>query len=62
MKMFSDYINHQVDIGLWNPIRVGRRALFCSHLFYADDLTLMAKANGTSILSIKNGIDLLCNL
>lgn len=39
MEMLSNYINYQVDIGLWTPIKLTSRSPLISHIFYTDDLT-----------------------
>lgn len=43
MKMLSTQINYNVDIRTWTPIRMGKNQYFLSHIFYANDLTLMCK-------------------
>lgn len=41
MEMLSRYVNHLVDINLRDPIKVTPNQF--SHLFFADNLTLMGK-------------------
>lgn len=56
VKMISVHINHQVDIGIWEPIRISPKAPPISHIFYADDLAFMSRANPNSIVTINNSL------
>lgn len=46
--MLSIHINHYVDIGYWTPISMGSNKYQLSHLFYADDLTLICRIDKKS--------------
>lgn len=52
MKILSTYINHQVVLKNWDPFILSKKDLQFLHLFFADDLTLISKANIKSIYSI----------
>lgn len=45
MESLSRITEHKVDICQWTPIKIARNALPLSHLLFADDLILLAKAN-----------------
>lgn len=62
MEMFSRLISHQVDICQWDPIHLSPRDTSISHLFFADDLTLMASLNEKSCKIIKNCLSFFCKL
>lgn len=53
MELLSKYICNQVNIDLWNPIKINPTGPSFSHLFYVHDLTLLANTNLKSIHSIK---------
>lgn len=60
--MLTRYIEYQVDIKNWDPISLGYKCPKISHLLFADDLSLMARANAKSCQAIKNGLDQFCSL
>lgn len=51
MKIFSRLISHQVDIFQKDPIHLSPQDPDISHLFFADDLTLMARVNEKILIS-----------
>lgn len=62
LEIFSSYITSQVDTLQWDPITIKRNNISFSHLFFADDLTLMEKANEKSCHAIKLGLETFCSL
>lgn len=62
MELLSVYIHYQVDISLWNPIKIGPKGPLVSHIFYADNLTFMAQANRKTINSIHHSLTIFCSL
>lgn len=62
LELLTRYIEYQVDIHNWDTITIGRKSPSFSHLFFADDLTFMAKANTKSFLAIKLTIELFFSL
>jgi len=55
-------LHNQVDIRNWDPITLGKKGPNFSHLFFADDLTLMVRANHKSSHAIKKGPGFFCKL
>lgn len=62
MELLSTYIHHQVDILKWDPISISPKGPYLSHLFFADDLTLMSKATAKSIHTMSACMKFFCNL
>lgn len=60
--MLSRCINHQVDCAIWDPIKLSPKRPELSHIFFADDLTLMAKANNKTCEAISTTFSMFCNL
>lgn len=42
MKLLSTYINHQMDILKYDHVKLSKSGPTFSHLYFADDLTLMS--------------------
>lgn len=62
MEMLSTYINHQVDIRKWDSINLGYNCPPSSHLFFADDLVLIGKANTKTSATILLALNHLCEI
>lgn len=62
MELLSSYINHQVDNIYWDLVTLSRYSPPQLHLFFADDLTLISKANMKSIHTIHNCMNRFCVL
>lgn len=62
MEIFSRLICHQVDTHNWDPIYLSPNNQGISHLFFADDLTLMGKVNKKSDNTIKRIFSFFCSL
>lgn len=52
MELLSSYIIYEVDILLWKPITVSKNEPLLSHLFFADNLMLIARADNNSIYTM----------
>lgn len=62
LEMLSKNICHEVDLGYWNPIKISRTGPQLSHLFFADDLTLMVRADNKNCDSILRTMNSFCAL
>lgn len=54
MELLSKRIKHEVDLLNWTLIFISRERLKIFHLFFADDLILLTKANNKNYLTIRN--------
>ena len=61
MKRLSQLINITVNNKLWCPIKIARNGPLLSHLCFANDIILFAKANNDQVKVIKGVLDLFCN-
>lgn len=57
MERLSNMIQDKVDSKVWCPIRISRRGPSISHLFFADDLMLFARASHDQMELIKHCIN-----
>lgn len=62
MKYLASLILYVVDAHSWLGIRISRDGPTFSHLFFADDLILFAKATKRNYHTIKNTINNFCSL
>lgn len=62
MEILSTQIIHNVDIRIWTPIRMEKNQCFLSHLFYADDLTLMCNIDKIFPTTILTCLKNICSL
>lgn len=60
--MLSQLILNQVDTCLWDPIHLTNKDMCISHLFFADNLTLIARADLKNLNTIDKCLNLFCNL
>ncbi|WCJ31853.1 Polynucleotidyl transferase ribonuclease H-like superfamily protein [Euphorbia peplus] len=58
MECLAHQIGEDCIVRRWNPLKLGTERI--SHLFFADDLLLFAKASPTQALTIKNTLDEFC--
>lgn len=54
MERLSKTIQHAVELIMWNPIKIRSSGPSLSYLFFADDLTLFAKADAKNCSTIAN--------
>ncbi|KAG8371874.1 hypothetical protein BUALT_Bualt12G0008300 [Buddleja alternifolia] len=60
MERLSYLIEEEVNNKVWDPISFGRNSPCISHMFFANDIILAAKANEKSARSIQKTLDLFC--
>jgi hypothetical protein len=57
MESLSQVIIKEVDDGHWNPVRLSKNGPPLSHLFFADDVLLFAKATNSQALNIASTLN-----
>ena len=60
MEVLGALIEDKCNEGLWNPIKASQNGPAFSHLFFANDLMLFAKANRKNCVAIKEVLDSFC--
>ena len=61
MEVLGHLIEGKCREKLWTPVKASRSGIAFSHLFFADDLVLFAKANSSNCSAIKDALDEFCN-
>lgn len=62
MEVLGFLIKDKCDLKFWNPVKASQGGLAFSHLFFADDLVLFGKANMKNYQSMKDALDVFCDL
>ena len=62
MEVLGAFITEKCDAKLQDPIKASRGGLAFSHLFFADDLVLFAKADRKNCLAVRDVLDSFCSL
>lgn len=62
MEVLGALILDKCDDNLWDPISASRGGVAFSHLFFADDLVLFAKADVKNCRAIRDALDTFCDL
>lgn len=62
LEYLSGQILDEVEIGSWNPIKVGRSGVSLSHVFFADDLFFFSEASMENASTIKRVMTDFCSL
>ena len=57
LDYLGQLIHDKCEENLWDPVKTSRSGLAFSHLFFADDLVLFAKANQVSCATIREVLD-----
>ena len=61
MDYLGQLIQERCEDKFWIPVKASRRGSAFSHLFFADDLVLFAKANMENCLVIREVLDEFCS-
>lgn len=62
MEVLGALINNKCDAKLWNPVKTSQGGLAFSHLFFADDLMMFAKADRNNCMAVWDVLDTFCFL
>ena len=62
MEVLAAFILEKCSSNCWDPIKASRGGLTFSHLFFADDLVLFAKADQKNCVVIKEVLDSFCSI
>ena len=62
MELLGFLIEDMCANNLWNPLKASRAGLAFSHLFFADDLVLFAKADRKNCQSVRDVLETFCEL
>jgi hypothetical protein len=62
MERLGAMISKCVSDGIWEPMQISKDGTKLSHLFFADDVLLLTKANVTQARVIKEVLDNFCSL
>ena len=62
MEVLVALITKKCQAKLWEPIKATLGGIAFSHLFFADDLVLFAKADQKNCIAIKDAIETFCVL
>ena len=60
MEFLDQLIQEKCEAKVWCPVKASRSGPSFSHLFFADDLVLFAKANAKSCNAIREVLDTFC--
>lgn len=62
MEVLGALIVEKCEEKLWDQVSASRGGVAFSHLFFADDLVLFAKANVKNCMAVKDVLDTFCML
>ena len=60
MEVVDHLIEEKCRDKKWIPVKASRSSIASSHLFFADNLVLFARANGSNYLAIRDALDEFC--
>ena len=61
MEVLGALIEDKCKEKLWNPVKSSQSGPAFSHLFFADDLMLFAKADRKNCIAIRDVLDSFCS-
>ena len=62
MEVLGALIEDKCYERLWNPVKASQNGPAFSHIFFADDLMLFAKADQKNCVAIKEVLESFCEL
>ena len=62
MEVLGALITYKCQTNLWNPIPSSRGGISFSHLIFANDLVLFAKADHKNCMAVRDVLDTFCDL
>ena len=62
MEYLGQLIVEKCNAKLWQPVKASSSGPAFSHLFFADDLVLFARADGTNCSTIRDVLDKFCSI
>ena len=62
MDVLGQLVQEKCDAKAWCPVKASRSGPAFSHLFFADDLVLFAKADVDNCVAIREVLDNFCNI
>ena len=62
MDYLGQLIEEKCSGNLWHPVKASQSGPAFSHLFFADDLILFAKADGVNSAAIRDVLDTFCSI
>ena len=62
MEILGAFISEKCDAKLWDVVKASQGGIAFSHLFFAYDLVLFAKANQKNCLVVQDALESFCNL
>ena len=62
MKVLGAMIAEKCSSKLWNPVKASQGGMAFSHLFFADDLVLFARADRKNCVAVREVLDSFCDL
>ncbi|KAK9994753.1 hypothetical protein SO802_024456 [Lithocarpus litseifolius] len=62
MDYLGQLIEEKCSENLWQPVKASQSGPAFTHLFFADDLILFAKADGVNCATIREVLDTFCNI
>jgi hypothetical protein len=62
MERLSMMVSHRVNNGTWKPMQLVKNGTMLSHLFFADDVLLFAKASASQARVVSDVLEQFCSM